>query len=197
MNQKTFIFIGRSGCGKGTQAKLLSEYLKKIDPSREVLYVQSGFEFREFIKGDSETQKLSKAIYDVGGLQPEFLAIYMWANVLVNKFTKNENIIMDGMPRKYHEAGVLDSIFDFYKLEKPIVINIDISKEASIDRLMARGRIDDNRDDIAERLAWYETDVVPAIGFYEKNNKYQFIKIDGNKSVQDVHKDIVDKVNFN
>ena len=194
MNQKSFIFIGRSGCGKGTQAKLLFDYLKKIDPSRDVLYVQSGFEFREFIKGNSETQKLSKAIYDVGGLQPEFLAIYMWANVLVNKFTKNENIIMDGMPRKFHEAGVLDSIFDFYKLEKPVVINIDISKETSIDRLMARGRIDDNREDIAERLAWYETDVVPAIGFYEKNPKYKFIKIDGNKSVVEVFEDIIKQI---
>lgn len=196
MNQKSFIFIGRSGCGKGTQAKLLSDYLKKIDPSREILYVQSGQEFREFIKGNSETQKLSKAIYDVGGLQPEFLAIYMWANVLVNKFTKNEHVIMDGMPRKFHEAGVLESIFDFYKLEKPVVINIDISKEQSIDRLMARGRVDDNREDIAERLSWYETDVVPAIAFYENNPKYNFIKIDGNRSIEDVHKDIIEKANL-
>lgn len=196
MNQKSFIFIGRSGCGKGTQAKLLSDYLKKIDPSREILYVQSGQEFREFIKGNSETQKLSRAIYDVGGLQPEFLAIYMWANVLVNKFTKNEHVIMDGMPRKFHEAGVLESIFDFYKLEKPVVINIDISKEQSIDRLMARGRVDDNREDIAERLSWYETDVVPAIAFYENNPKYNFIKIDGNRSIEDVHKDIIEKANL-
>lgn len=194
MKQKSFIFIGRSGCGKGTQAKLLSDYLKKIDPSREILYVQSGQEFREFIKGSSETQKLSKAIYDVGGLQPEFLAIYMWANVLVNKFTKNEHVIMDGMPRKFHEAGVLESIFDFYKLEKPVVINIDISKEQSIDRLMARGRMDDNREDIAERLSWYETDVAPAIAFYENNPKYNFIKIDGNKSIEEVFEDIIKQI---
>lgn len=196
MKRKSFIFIGRSGCGKGTQAKLLSEYLKKIDPEREVLYVQSGYEFREFIKGNSETQKLSKAIYDVGGLQPEFLAIYMWANVLVNKFTKNEHIIMDGMPRKFHEAGVLDSMFDFYHLELPTVFNIEISKEQSIDRLMARGRIDDNRDDIAARLAWYETEVVPAIGFYESHKNYQFYKIDGTRSVEDVHKEIIEKINL-
>jgi adenylate kinase len=194
MNQKSFIFIGRSGCGKGTQAKLLYDYLKKNDPAREVLYIQCGAEFREFIKGTTETQRLAREINEVGGLQPEFLAIYMWANVLVNKFTKNEHVIMDGMPRKAHEAGVLESIFDFYKLEKPIVINIDISKEISIDRLMARGRMDDNREDIAERLSWYETDVVPAIGFYENNPKYSFIKIDGNRSIQEVHEDIIKQI---
>ncbi len=196
MNQQTFIFIGRSGCGKGTQAKLLSDYLKKIDPSRDVLYIQSGAEFREFTKGNSTTQLLSKKIQDVGGLQPEFLAIYMWVNVLVNKYKESEHLIMDGMPRKFHEAGVLDSIFDFYKLTKPFVINIDISSESSIDRLMARKRQDDTREDIAERLKWYETDVVPAIGYYKENKAYSFIKIDGERSIEDIHKEIIEKINL-
>ncbi len=194
MNQKSFIFIGRSGCGKGTQAKLLSEYLKKTDPKREVLYIQTGAEFREFIKGDSDTQKLSKEIYDVGGIQPEFLAVYMWANVFVNKFTKNEYVIMDGMPRKMHEAGVLDSAFEFYKLERPIVIHMDISHEESVNRLMSRGRIDDNREDISERLSWYETDVVPAIEYYKNNKHYKFLHINGIQSIEDIHKEIISKI---
>ncbi len=191
MNQKSFIFIGRSGCGKGTQAKLLNEYLKKVDPKRDILYIQTGDEFRKFIVGNSDTQKMSKAISDVGGLQPEFLAIYMWANVLVNKFTKNEHIIMDGMPRKLHEAGVADSIFEFYGLMRPIVIYLDLSKEASIDRLMARKRADDTREDIAERLSWFETDVVPAIEYYKNNKKYDFVYLDGNRSVEEIHNDII------
>ncbi|MDO8430507.1 MAG: nucleoside monophosphate kinase [Candidatus Taylorbacteria bacterium] len=191
MNQKSFIFIGRSGCGKGTQAKLLSDYLKKIDPTRDVLYIQTGEHFREFIKGPSYTQKISRAIYDVGGLQPEFLAVFMWANVFVNKFTKNEHIIMDGTPRKLHEAGVLDSAFKFYGLEKPIVINIDISKNESIDRLMARKRFDDNREDIEMRLSWYETDVVPALEYYKNNKNYQYVSLDGNRSIEEIHKDII------
>lgn len=191
MTPKVFIFVGRSGCGKGTQAKLLSDYLKKVDPGKEVLYVQSGQEFREFIKGDSLAQKFSKEIYDVAGLQPEFLAIYMWANVLVNKFTKNEHLIMDGMPRRFHEAGVLDSVFGFFKTAIPIVINIDISREASVDRLMARKRIDDTREEIKERLSWYETDVVPVIEYYKHNNNYKFVYLDGERSIEDIHKDIV------
>lgn len=194
MNQKSFIFIGRSGCGKGTQAKLLAEYLKKTDPKREVLYVQTGEQFREFIKGTSDTQKMSGDIYNVGGLQPEFLAVYMWANVLVNKFTKNEHIIMDGMPRKLHEAGVLDSVFEFYKLERPMVIYLDISNDMSIDRLIARKRFDDKREEIAVRLSWFDTDVVPAIEYYKTNKHYNFVHVDGSKSIEDIHKDIIARV---
>lgn len=196
MTQQTFIFIGRSGCGKGTQAKLLSDYLKKMDPNRDVLYIQSGAEFREFVKGQSATQKRAKDIQDVGGLQPEFLAIYMWVNVLVNQYKENEHIIMDGMPRKFHEAGVLDSIFDFYKIQRPCVINIDISKDISIDRMLARKRSDDTREDIEERLSWYETDVVPAIGYYQDNKNYRFIKLDGERPIEEIHKDIVGHLNI-
>lgn len=195
MNQKSFIFIGRSGCGKGTQAKLLSEYLKKVDPSRDILYIQSGQEFREFIKGNSTTAKLSADMYKLGTLQPEFLSIYMWTNVLVNKYKSGEHLIIDGSPRKYHEAGVLDSIFSFYGLEKPIVINIDISKEVSINRLFARKRQDDTKEDIEERLSWYETDVVPAINYYKESKNYQFIRIEGDRSIEEIHKEIISKIN--
>ena len=196
MNKKFFIFIGRSGCGKGTQSAMLLEYLKKVDPTREILYIQSGDEFRKFIQGSSDTQKMSKEIYDAGGLQPEFLAIYMWAHVLVEKFTKNEHIVMDGMPRKVHEAGVLDSIFGFYGLNRPAVIHLDINKEVSIDRLIARKRFDDNREDIAVRLSWYQTDVVPAIEYYKNNKNYQFLHINGERPIEEVHKDIINQLNF-
>ncbi len=194
MKPQSFIFIGRSGSGKGTQAKLLQEYLKKVDPSRNALYVQSGAEFREFIKGGSATQKLSRDIYDKGGLQPEFLATFMWTNVLVKNYTLGEHLIMDGMPRKYHEAGVLDSIFDFYKITKPFVVYIDIKKEESVNRLMARGRIDDNRKEIEERLSWFETEVSHALDFYRDNPQYNYLVVNGEQPVEKVHADIIEKI---
>ena len=48
VKQQSFIFMGRSGCGKGTQAKLLMEYLKKIDPARDIFYLETGAGVREF-----------------------------------------------------------------------------------------------------------------------------------------------------
>lgn len=194
MKQKTFILIGLSGCGKGTQGKLLSEKLKALDSERDVLYIQCGGEFRKFIQGESITQKLSKTIYDAGGLQPEFLAIYMWVNVLVNQYTGTQNIIMDGMPRRFHETGVLHSIFDFYTMEKPYVIHLDVSEQWSVDHLMKRGRTDDNEEDIRERLKWFATDVAPAIEFYRNSNEYKFIKINGERTIEEVHADIVKAV---
>jgi adenylate kinase family enzyme len=194
MNQKVFILIGRSGCGKGTQGALIVDYLKKIDPSRETLYIQSGSEFREFIKGDSATQQISNELYKADKLQPEFLSVYMWINVLIKNYKKNEHIIFDGAPRRRHEAGVLDSIFDFYKLEKPTVINIDISEEEATKRLEARHRMDDKSEDIKKRLAWYNTDVVPAIEYYKNNPRYTFLNINGERAIEEIHEEIVKNI---
>lgn len=191
MTPQTFIFIGRSGCGKGTQAKLIQEYLKREDPKREILYIQTGQELREFIKGNSTTQKICKDLYDKGGLQPEFLAIHMWTSVLANKYTAGEHMIMDGMPRRYHEAGVLDSVWNFYKIKHPHVIYLNIPKEASIERLLARKRIDDTREEIEERLSWFETDVIPTLDFFKNNPDYSYVEIDGTQPIEDVHKEII------
>ncbi len=194
MKPQAFIFIGRSGCGKGTQVQLLMDVLAKKDPSIESLYVQTGQEFRDFIKGEKLTQSLSKEIYDAGGLQPEFLTINMWVRVLIEKYKGGQHLIFDGTPRKLHEAGALHSCFDFYGFEKPWVINIDISEEEAMQRLLARKRFDDNEEEIKKRLAWYETDVEPTLSYYDGNPKYNFLKIRGERSLEEIHADIVKRL---
>jgi len=196
MFPQNFIFIGMSGCGKGTQAKLLGEYLKKIDPEREVFFLETGAEFRKFIQGEGYTQRLSKKIYDEGGSQPEFLSVYMWSHLIAENFKEDEHLIVDGTPRRFHEAGALDSIFNFYNREKPYLIFLNIGEKWAVKRLLGRGRIDDNHDDIKARLDWYETDVVPAINFYRNNLKYNFLEINGEQTIEKVHQDILDKLPF-
>lgn len=193
-NKKAFIFIGRSGSGKGTQAKLLADFLKVGSGEGSVLYIQSGYEFRNFVMGASQTARLSKAINDQGGLQPEFLAVYMWVNMLVKEYTGGEHLIFDGTPRRPHEAGVLHSIFSFYGIEKPCVIYINVSGEWSKKHLLIRGRHDDNEKDINSRLDWFEKEVNPTINFYRNNSAYEFIELNGEQEIKDVFKELTEKV---
>ncbi len=193
MNQQSFIFIGRSGCGKGTQTKLLMDHLKAVDSSREVFWVQSGEEFRRFIQGDSYTKKLAKKIYDRGELEPEFLAILMWSNFFAENFNGKDHVIIDGTPRELPEAGVLHSIFDFYNLTKPRVIYINVSEATASERLAKRGRMDDTNGDIKRRMHWFETEVIPTIDFYRNNPTYQFIEVEGGneKTPLELHNEIL------
>lgn len=194
MKPQAFIFIGRSGCGKGTQVDLLMKVLAAKDPAISTLYIQTGQELREFITGPKLTQKKAKEIYDTGGLEPEFLTVHMWVRPLVELYTGNQHLIFDGTPRKVHEAGVLNSIFDFYGFGKPWVVHIEIGAEEATRRLLARQRQDDSADDIRERLAWYETNVVPTINYYVDNPAYHFVRINGERSIESIHEDIVQKL---
>lgn len=191
MSPKTFVFIGQSGSGKGTQAKLLIDYIKSKDAERPVFYLESGAAFRKLISEEKHTAKLARRIYEAGGLQPEFLAIFVWSNLLIENLTGEEHLVLDGTPRKLREAHVLDSAFKFYRQERPTVIFLNVSREWSVLRLTDRNRSDDNPGDIEARLNWFENDVVPAIDFFKKDKYYNFLDINGEQSVEKVHADIL------
>lgn len=193
MQQTAIILMGRSGSGKGTQGKLLQEYLNRHSPDKKVIYLQSGNELRDFIKTDGITERTARAIYDRGDLEPEFLMIYLWASLMVREYKGGEHVIVDGTPRKPHEAGVLHSMFQFYNFPKVYVVYINVPKATTIDRLLLRGRTDDHRQEIEERLAWFDTNVIPTIDYYRNNPHYTFIEINGDRSVEDVHADIIAK----
>ncbi len=194
MNQFTFIIFGPSGSGKGTQAHLLIDLLKKIDSERKVMYIETGQRFREFADSGSYTATLVKGVMSTGALLPEFLPIWMWTEILVHDFAGNENIIFEGVSRREHEAPILDSAMRFYKRENPYVISINVSKEWATQRLNARGRYDDTPADIIERLNWYDKNVIPAIEFFKNDPYYKILEINGEQSIEDVHKEIVQKL---
>lgn len=194
MPPQTFIFIGRSGCGKGTQAILLREHLKKQNPKADIFYLETGARFRQFIGGKSHSSKLSSKIYLSGDRQPDFLAIFIWAQILIENLKGGEHLIIDGTPRSLDEAKILDTALSFYGRKNPVVIYLNISKQAAEERLRARKRIDDKDDDKNDkRLNWFETDVYPAVTFLKNNSAYRFLEIDGENSPEEIHEDIIRK----
>lgn len=186
-----FDIIGRSGAGKGTQAKLLIEYLNKEDATRPVYYLESGAKFRSFIEGSKYANELSREIYTNGCLQPEFLSVWVWAGLLIEDLEEHMHLVIDGAPRRLHEAQVLDSAYTFFKREKPFVIYINVSRDWSKERLGGRGRTDDAGTTIENRLDWFDTDVIPVIEFFRSNKNYRFIEVNGEQPIENVHQDII------
>src|SRR5262245_31273051 len=127
MSPKTIIFIGRSGCGKGTQAKLFIDYLRKSDAEgHQIFYLESGEEFRSFLKGERYTSKLAREVARTGELQPSFLAVHIWSHIMIDQMSGDEHLIIDGTPRTLSEAEVLDTALKFYNRENPLVFLINV-----------------------------------------------------------------------
>ncbi len=194
MTLHTIIFIGRSGCGKGTQAQLLRNKIHDEDEEKQrILYVETGEHFRKFINGDSFSSKLSKEIYAKDERQPDFLACWMWSNMLIEELDQDMHMVFDGAPRAKAEAEVLTTALKFYKRKKPTVIHINVSRKWSEEKLLKRGRFDDKSlDRIDKRLDWFDKDVAPALEHYKSDPYYTYLEVDGEQTVQEVFNDIVE-----
>lgn len=189
-----FIFIGRSGCGKGTQVELFKNNLAEKTGAK-ILHIETGSFFREFLKNNSSyTQELSKGIVDTGGLMPAAMPIAFWVNYLINNFTGKEKLIFDGCPRKLTEAELLDGMLKFYGIKNYKVVHINTSKKWCVDRLTARGRKDDTPEGIEKRMTWYEKDVMPCIEFFNNNKDCEVIDVNGEQTIEEVHAELMNKV---
>ncbi len=196
VQQQTIIFLGPQGCGKGTHAELLEAYLKKTDPSRGILYFSAGKQLRAFVGEKSYTADLNRSIIEAGGLLPTFLSVHVFAEQLMHEMKGNEHLIIDGFPRTEDQIPILDSAMRFYKREKPTIIYINISDEEAVARLLKRGRADDTEEGIRARLKWTREHMDPILSWFRANPMYKVIEINGEQSIEAVHKDIDASLGF-
>lgn len=194
MEPQTLIFIGRSGSGKGTQAKKVAQTLESRDPQSTIIYEETGKLFRAFINEDGYSQRLSKAIMEKSEREPDFLAVYLWAKSFITQVTDSAHLFIDGSPRSLPEAHMLDTALSFYN-RQAIVIYLDVPREWALERLHQRGRVDDlNPLENEKRMNWFEKDVLPVIDFYQNNPRYKLITINGNRPIEEVAQDIEQKI---
>ena len=218
-NQSQIIILfGRSGCGKGTQAKLL---IKEFNFE----YLGSGSLLRERISKEDFTGKKLKKVLDQGALVPTPIMFRIWLERIeeMRENIDKNGVILDGSPRTLPEAKLMDHAFKWYEWENIKVVLLDISEQEAFDRLTKRRickecgklipwtadfrgmkvcndcggelitRDDDKPKAIRERLAYFKKDVQPAIDYYQKNNR--LIKINGDQSIEDVYYDIKQSIN--
>lgn len=197
MKKDTFVFIGSSGSGKGTQITLLKKYIKEHYPETQIIHYDSGAHFRSFVERDGYTSKQMANILGHGELAPDFITGWLLVDELVNKLTPEKMLILDGFPRTISQALTFDSAVQYYKLAGVKIINIEVSDDEVRRRMLARGRTDDKKPEIIEnRISWYKNNVIPVVEHFRDNNNYKVIDINGEQSVEDVFKEIIEKLNY-
>jgi len=191
---QTFIFFGRSGCGKGTQLKLLRDYLNKEDENRKHFAFSTGDGFREFFGKNTYASNISKDITAEGKLQPLFLTISLWGNAFLNNLEEDNHVFIDGYPRRQEEAVVVDGALKFFNRNDVIILDFDVSRETSKKRMLLRGREDDTEANAETRLDWYDRDVTPAINYLKNQSGYTYISVDGERGIEEIHEEIIKKI---
>jgi len=183
------IFFGMQGAGKGTQAKLLKEYL---DANTEVdtISLDTGGLLREFMSKDGYSQKLVDEIVSSGGLLPSFVPVYVLGRKMIKEFTGKEHIIFDGAARRANQTVMLDSMLRFYGRNPYHLVILELSEDSSVERLKARGRDDDTEEKIRKRIAWSKEHLDSVMEQFT-GFECTIHRIDGEPSVEEIHEDIL------
>ncbi len=192
MEKFAYIFIGQSGSGKGTQVSLLQEKIKTIYPHETVLHLETGLIFRSFITEENYTATMTSELMAQGILPPSFIGVHVWSHALINQYTGQRFVCIDGTPRILEEVPILLSAARFYgwKLK---VIYLEVGDTWANERLIARKRPDDlDTTERAARIAWFHSNVIPALELLKQS--VDICVINGERSILEIHEEICEKL---
>ena len=124
------LIFGPNGSGKGTQGAIVQ---KKFN----VPHIETGVIFRQNISNKTPLGEKAKAYIDRGELVPDDITIPMILDRLKEDDAKN-GWLLDGFPRNLAQAEALWDALNKENIKLDIVIEIDLDRETSKNRIMGR-----------------------------------------------------------
>jgi adenylate kinase len=165
MKYQTFILFGAPGSGKGTQGRTLGSIPR-------FYHCPCGDVFRSI----DTRSKVGQAFLEYsskGQLVPDDITVELWkeaidAAVDTHKFKPDIDIlVLDGIPRNVSQAKIMDELIDVKRVFHLSCPNRDALFARLKKRALKDNRLDDaNEEVIQRRLATYETESKPVLGYY-------------------------------
>ncbi len=218
MNKKIIFLIGPPASGKGTQAKLLIEKTGFY----HFITSKEGKDYIATHQDDPETKKQEVLYKKGELFNPEWLIRVQKERVEEILKNDIKGVLFDGSPRTLYEAENLPKLLSsFVGKENIITVVINVSEEElerrTVERLVCSenenhvvstrlnsdvkigdkclqcGGVLQKRDldmVVEERIKEYNERTVPGINFLKEN--YKVAEVNGEQSVGDVHKDIME-----
>ena len=175
------IFFGPPGAGKGTQAKIISEFLN-------IPHLSTGDILRKKLtENDSLAEELKK-IMSSGKLVSDDTLNSIVSSRL-NSDAKN-GFILDGYPRTLNQSEFLENFL--LQISNPInyIFNIEINFAILKDRILKRSleesREDDNIDVLETRYNEYIESTQKVSSYYKDKHSSIFYEIDGSLQIDEI-----------
>lgn len=185
------VLFGGPGSGKGTQSE-------KIKDTYGLFHISTGEVLRDHISRNTEIGKTANEYISKGQLIPDSLMLEIVADLLDSKPEEtSRGVIFDGFPRTLAQAEALDQLLRKRNSKIDAVIGLEVPDEVLIERLLKRGqdtgRADDNMETIEKRLHVYHNQTKPLKAYYQQSDRYA--KINGEKTIEDIFKQISEVLN--
>ena len=168
------VLVGPPGAGKGTQAEQMAKRL-------EVPHISTGDLFRANLRDETELGREAKRYMDAGDLVPDEVTVGMVKDRLGDSDAQH-GFILDGFPRNTAQAASLGEILQQKGLELDAVVQFEVDDEVVVQRLLGRGRSDDNEDTIRNRQRVYREETAPLLDHYRS----QLVTIDAVGEIDEI-----------
>ena len=182
---KNIIFFGPPGAGKGTQAKIISQYLNTS-------HLSTGDILRKKLLDNDDLSNKLQSIMSSGNLVSDELLNSIISSRLKNE--KNNGFILDGYPRTLNQSEFLDNFLSENSMPIKYIFNIKLNFETLRDRILIRSseerREDDNIEVIKTRYNEYLNSTQKVSNFYKENYLSIFHEIDGSQQIQEITQEI-------
>ena len=179
------IFFGPPGAGKGTQAKIISEYLG-------LTHLSTGEILRNKILEKDDLGTKLKEIMSAGKLVSDDIL-----NTIVSSRLSNEKVngfILDGYPRTLNQLKFINKFFEQSNIKINFIFNIQISFEILKDRILKRSSEESRDDDSIEvlhtRYSEYVNTTELVSTTYKKILPHTFHEIDGSIQISEITRNI-------
>jgi adenylate kinase len=137
--------------------------------------------FRDHVSRGTELGMRVDSIMKEGDYVPDEITVEMLGERIAES-DASEGFILDGFPRTVGQVEALDGLIGRHGLDTVVVFDVD--EDALVERLLARGRLDDSEDTIRNRFKVYQEQTAPLLDIY--NTRGIVTHIDGLGEIEEV-----------
>lgn len=167
--KQRLLFLGPPGAGKGTQAVQLAA-------THGLLHLSTGDLLRAEVAAGSELGKEAEAVMARGELVSDELVLA----IVRSRLSGHEGgWLLDGFPRNLAQAEALDALLGELNQQIELVVLMELDDAVLIQRLLSRGRADDNEEVIRHRLEVYREQTAPLIDHYRSQGLLKAVEAAG------------------
>ncbi len=179
------IFFGPPGAGKGTQAKIISQFFN-------ISHLSTGDILRKKLEENDNLANQLKKIMSSGNLVSDDILNSIVSSRLINE--ANVGFILDGYPRTLKQSEFLNNFLSKTSNSIDFIFNIQINFEILKDRILKRSseesREDDNIDVLETRYNEYLNSTQKVSNYYKEKNNSIFHEIDGTMQIDEITQQI-------
>ncbi|MFO0015259.1 MAG: adenylate kinase [Synechococcaceae cyanobacterium] len=167
--KQRLLFLGPPGAGKGTQAQ-------KLAASHHLLHLSTGDLLRAEVQAGTSLGQEAEAVMARGELVSDALVLA----IVHQRLAQHQGgWLLDGFPRNLPQAIALDDLLQALQQSIELVVLMELDAPVLLQRLLARGRADDNEGVLRHRLTVYEEQTAPLIAHYRAQGLLQPVEATG------------------